>query len=147
LKVLGALAFVALAVGFGSGAVAAEFEVHMLNKGANGQAMVFEPAMLKIAPGDTVNFVPVDKGHNAEVIARMLPDGAEPFKGSIGQAFSVTFDVPGAYAYKCLPHFAMGMVGLIVVGDAPANIEDIKGAKLPGKARSVVDALIAEAGL
>ena len=147
LKVLSALTCVALAMVSGSGAMAAEFEVHMLNKGSNGQTMVFEPAMLKIAPGDTVKFAPVDKGHNAEVIAKLLPDGGTPFKGGIGQEIAVTFDVPGAYAYKCLPHFAMGMVGLIVVGDAPANIDDIKTAKLPGQARAAVDALIAEAGL
>jgi plastocyanin len=29
-------------------AVAADFEVKMLNKGADGQAMVFEPAFLKV---------------------------------------------------------------------------------------------------
>lgn len=127
--------------------MAAEFEVHMLNMGADGQTMVFEPAMLKIAPGDTVTFVPVDKGHNAEMIPKLLPAGAAAFKGSIGQEFSVTFDVGGAYAYKCLPHFAMGMIGLIVVGDAPANIDDLKQAKMPRKARAALDALIAQAGL
>ena len=47
--------------------IAADFEVKMLNKGAEG-AMVFEPAGLKIAPGDTVTFIPTDKGHNAEAI-------------------------------------------------------------------------------
>jgi len=30
--------------------------------------MVFEPALLKNAPGDTVTFVPTDKSHNAESI-------------------------------------------------------------------------------
>src|SRR5690606_40519783 len=34
-------------------AFAAEYEVHMLNKGEAG-AMVFEPAFLHVAPGDTV---------------------------------------------------------------------------------------------
>ena len=45
-------------------AFAADFEVHMLNKGADG-AMVFEPLLIRIAPGDTVTFIPTDKGHNA----------------------------------------------------------------------------------
>ena len=44
----------------------------MLNKGAEG-AMVFEPALVKVAPGDTVKFVATDKGHNAETIKGMLP--------------------------------------------------------------------------
>jgi pseudoazurin len=111
---------------------AAEFEVQMLNKGDAG-AMVFEPAFLQIAPGDTVKFVPTDKGHNAETIKDMLPEGAEPFKGKINEEFSVTFDVAGAYAYKCAPHYAMGMVGMIVVGEAPANIEALKAMTVPGK--------------
>ncbi|RYG29180.1 MAG: pseudoazurin [Burkholderiales bacterium] len=130
-----------------AGVYAAEFEVHMLNKGADGASMVFEPALLKIAPGDTVKFVPVDKGHNAEVIKGLSPEGATPFKGKLSEEFSVTFDVAGAYAYKCLPHFGMGMVGLIVVGDAPANIDAVKTTKMPPKARAHFDALIAEAGL
>lgn len=113
-------------------AVAAEFEVQMLNKGESGN-MVFEPAFLQIAPGDTVKFVPTDKGHNAETIKDMIPEGAEAFKGKINEEFSVTFDVAGAYAYKCAPHLAMGMVGMIVVGEAPANLEALKAVKVPPK--------------
>lgn len=113
-------------------ALAANFDVKMLNKGADG-AMVFEPALIKVAPGDTVTFQPTDKGHNAEIIAKMLPDGAEPFKGKMGQPTVVTFTAPGAYGVKCGPHFAMGMVALVVVGDAPANLEAAKTAKAPKK--------------
>lgn len=74
--------------------IAADFEVKMLNKGAEG-AMVFEPAGLKIAPGDTVTFIPTDKGHNAEIIKGMIPDGAAEFKGKMNEEIKVTFDVPG----------------------------------------------------
>src|SRR5688572_3982988 len=63
---------------------AATFEVQMLNKGEAG-LMVFEPAFLKLAPGDTVTFLATDAGHNAGVIKDMLPDGAEAFKGAIGE--------------------------------------------------------------
>jgi pseudoazurin len=111
---------------------AAEFEVHMLNKGETG-SMVFEPAFLQIANGDTVKFVPMDKGHNAETIKDLIPEGAKPFKGKVNEEFSVTFDVDGVYGYKCLPHFAMGMAGMIVVGEAPANLEAFKGVKVPPK--------------
>ena len=48
----------------------------MLNKGAEG-AMVFEPSLLKITPGDTVKFLATDKTHNAESIAGMIPEGAK----------------------------------------------------------------------
>ncbi len=70
-KVAAALAVMVVA----APALAAEIEVKMLNKGAEGP-MVFEPALLKIAPGDVVKFLPTNKGHNAETIKGMLPEGA-----------------------------------------------------------------------
>ena len=145
MKLFTALPLIAMtaALAFAPAAMAENFEVKMLNKGEAG-TMVFEPALVKIAPGDTVTFVPVDKGHNAETIPDMLPEGAEAFKGKIGQEIAVTFDVPGAYGIKCLPHLAMGMVALVVVGDDPANLEEIKDAKLPKKAEERFEAIYAE---
>ena len=57
-------AAVALAVATAAGAGAAEVEICMLNKGAAG-VMVFEPALVMIAPGDTVRFVPTDTRRSA----------------------------------------------------------------------------------
>ena len=127
-------------------AAAADFEVHMLNKGAEG-AMVFEPAFVKVAPGDTVTFIPTDKGHNVETIKGMIPEGAEAFKSKMNETYKVTFDKAGAYGVKCTPHVGMGMVGVVVVGDAPANLDAVKTGKLPKKARERMDAAIAAAGL
>jgi pseudoazurin len=124
-------------------AMAANFEVHMLNKGADGAGMVFEPALTKVAVGDTVTFIPTDKGHDAQTLKEILPDGGVEFKGAIGKEVVVTFTVPGIYGVKCAPHFAMGMVGLVVVGDAPANLDQAKTAKLPKQARARIDAAIA----
>ncbi len=125
--------------------MAADFEVKMLNKGAEG-AMVFEPAGLKIAPGDTVTFIPTDKGHNAEAIKGMVPEGAAEFKGKMNEEIKVTFDVPGLYGIKCAPHLGMGMVAAILVGDAPAaNLDAFNAAKLPKKARERIDAAVAAA--
>ena len=124
-------------------ALAADFEVHMLNKGEKG-AMVFEPDFLKVSPGDTVTFIPTDKGHDAASIKGMLPDGVPEFKGKMNEQITITFDVPGAYGIKCTPHLGMGMVGLVVVGDAPANLEAVKTGKLPKKARERMDAAIAQ---
>lgn len=125
---------------------AAEYEVHMLNKGTDGKAMVFEPAFLQIEVGDTVKFIPTDKGHNAEVIKDMFPEGGTQFKGKINEEFSVTFDVPGAYGYKCAPHFAMAMVGLIVVGSEPANLSAITDARGPAKVKDAFAELAAMVG-
>ncbi len=123
---------------------AANYDVHMLNKGADGQAMVFEPALTKIQPGDTVTFIPTDKGHNAETIPGMLPEGAEAFKGKINETITVTFDVPGAYGIKCLPHFALGMVAMVVVGEDPANLEAVKAEKLPRQPRERLEEVFEE---
>jgi pseudoazurin len=132
---MGAAALLALA----GAAAAAEVEVKMLDKGAEG-AMVFEPALVKIAPGDTVKFVATSKGHNAETIKGMLPEGAVPFVGKVNQDITVTFDKPGMYGVKCLPHYGMGMVGLIVVG-TPANQSEAMAVTHPGKAKQVMTAL------
>lgn len=127
-------------------ALAADFEVHMLNKGEAG-SMVFEPAFVQIQPGDTVTFVPTDKGHNAETIKGMIPEGAEPFKSKINETFSVTFDVAGAYGIKCTPHYAMGMVAMIFVGDELENLDDVKEVKVPKKVGERFEAIYEEASL
>ena len=126
-----------------TGANAAEVEVKMLNKGAAG-AMVFEPALVKIAPGDTVKFVPTDKSYNAETVPEMLPAGAEPFIGKLNEQVDVTFKQNGVYGIKCKPHYGMGMVALIVVGE-PTNLEAAAAAKHPGKAKQVFADLVAKA--
>ena len=115
--------------------LAAEIEVKMLNKGAEG-LMVFEPALVKIEPGDTVKFVATDKSHNAETIKGMLPEGAAPFAGKMNENVVVTFDKPGIYGVKCMPHYAMGMVALVVVGK-PDNLDQAKAVPQTGKAKQV----------
>ena len=121
-------------------AATAEIEVKMLNKGSDGVMMVFEPALVKIAPGDTVKFVSTDKGHNAESIKGMLPEGAVLFQGKNGEDVVVKFDKDGVYGVKCLPHYGMGMVAMIVVGK-PGNVDQAKAVPQVGKAKQVFAAL------
>ena len=123
-------------------AAAADFEVHMLNKGEAG-AMVFEPAFVRVAPGDTVTFLATDKGHNAETIKGMLPPGAELFKSAMGKDITVTFAETGAYGIKCAPHLGMGMIALVVVGDAPVDVEALRAVKVPKKAQERFEAIYA----
>ncbi|MDQ0315020.1 pseudoazurin [Amorphus orientalis] len=133
-KTIAAVALGAL-VGFAGAANAAEFEIKMLNKGEAG-VMVFEPAYVKAAPGDTVRFVATDKGHNAETIKGMVPDGAQPFKGKFNEEVVVTLDQEGIYGIKCMPHYAMGMVAVIEVGE-PTNLAEAQDVRHPGKAKTV----------
>jgi pseudoazurin len=129
------MAAFAAVMAMAGGAKAAEVEVKMLNKGAEGM-MVFEPALIKVAPGDTVKFVATDKGHNAETIKGMLPDGAATFIGKNGEDIAVKFDQAGIYGVKCAPHYGMGMVAMIVVG-TPTNEEQAKAVPQVGKAKQV----------
>src|SRR5690606_6810264 len=108
------LAGLAIATMIGGAAAAAAFQVDMLNKGPDG-VMVFEPVLTKIAVGDTVTFVPKDKSHNAETVKKLIPEGAEEFKGKINEQVTHTFNTPGVYLIKCAPHYSMGMVAVIAV--------------------------------
>jgi pseudoazurin len=130
------LALVAAVVALAGVAQATEIEMKLLNKGSDGVAMVFEPSFVKIAPGDTVRFVSTDKGHNAETIKGMLPEGAASFAGKSGEDVTVTFDKEGVYGVKCLPHYGMGMVAMIVVG-SPVNTDQAKAVPQVGKAKQV----------
>jgi pseudoazurin len=129
-----------------SPAAAKDHQVKMLNKGSDGSLMVFEPAFLKIAPGDTVKFLATNKGHNAESVAGMTPVGSNVFKGKINEEIVVKFAKPGVYGYKCLPHVGMGMVGLIQVGNAANKAAAAAGAaKLPGIGKKRMVELLARA--
>lgn len=124
-------------------AEAATFEVRMVNKDSEGMAWQFEPAFLKISPGDTVIFIPTDKGHNSEALVEVTPNGIAPWKGKIDEPISITYSQPGVYAYKCLPHAALGMVGVIQVGDQVASV-DLKNVKLAGKGKQRLDELLSQ---
>lgn len=135
------IAGLALAVVVAGPAAAKDYQVKMLNKG-NGRSMVFSPEVVRIAPGDTVTFVSTDPGHNAESIAGMIPAGAAPFKGKMNQNLTVKFTKPGVYGYKCLPHYGMGMVGAVYVGNSTANLPQAKAASHPGKAKLVFASIL-----
>jgi pseudoazurin len=100
----------------------------MLNRGEAG-TMIFEPAFLRLAAGDTVTFLASDRGHNAESVPTMTPEGGAEFAGRINEEIVVTFDVEGLYGVKCKPHYAMGMVMTIAVGD----VTEVPDAYLEGR--------------
>ena len=100
----------------------------------NGTRYMFEPANLTIHQGDIVEFVNISGfPHNVGFEATKIPAGAAdvlnrnmaqkvssllgPMMTTPNQAYRVSFaGAPvGAYSYFCLPHKAMGMVGVITV--------------------------------
>jgi pseudoazurin len=135
------LAGAVMAVALASPAAAKDVQVRMLNKGSAGM-MVFEPALIKVSPGDTVTFVATDKGHNAESILGMLPAGAVPFKGKMSQSLTVKFAKPGVYGFKCMPHYGMGMAGAVIVGSPASNVAQAKAVNHPGKAKATFASIL-----
>jgi len=121
---------------------AENFDVLMLNRGEEG-AMVFEPAFISAAPGDTVTFISTDRGHNAENIEGMLPEGVEAFASPMGEDYVLTVTEVGLYGIKCTPHFTMGMVALIQVGEA-VNLDAVTEVSLRGKASQRFEPLLAQ---
>jgi len=122
------LLIIALFLNFAVPAAWAEnYEVQMLNRGEKG-SMVFEPDYLKIQPGDTVIFRTTHKSHNAASIEGMVPEDYAGFQGKIDEELSVTFEEQGFYGVRCIPHYTMGQVMLIKVGEAelPPSYRTVK---------------------
>ena len=94
--------------------------------------MVFEPAVIKISKGDTVNFVATDMSHNSASLDGMIPAGADSWNGALSQDISITFTEEGVYVYHCTPHAMMAMVGVIQVGDA-VNLDAVKAEAIQKK--------------
>jgi pseudoazurin len=102
----------------------------MLNSGAEG-FMVFQPAVLKAAVGDTVTFKATDMAHNSASIDGMIPEGANPWNSAMSQDVTVTVNKEGVYVYQCTPHSMMAMVGVIQVGGSLVNMDAVQ-AKVAG---------------
>ena len=100
---------------FSNLAASAEHQIMMLSAGAGG-SMVFEPAVLKVAVGDTVTFIATQPEHDS--ISVVTPEGANQWHGKRGETVSVTINKEGVYLYKCAPHFYFAMVGVIQAGQA-----------------------------
>jgi pseudoazurin len=123
--------------------LAANVDVDLLNKGDMG-TMVFQPDLIKINVGDSITFQPTDKGHDVETIHGMIPTGAAEFKGDTSQALTETFTTPGVYAVKCTPHYGLGMVAVIVVGNDLSDLDTLKAAKNPKRPQERFDAIFAQ---
>ena len=95
----------------------------------------------KINIGDTIEWLPKNKGHNVEFLAgpnmKALPE-----KSDLDVSHRITFELPGVYLYQCTPHGNMGMLGLIIVGNNIDNLDDIEKVELSRVAKSVLQRLI-----
>jgi pseudoazurin len=96
-------------------------EVRMLNMNETGP-MPFEPDYLEINPGDSIRFIPEDRGHNVATIRGFIPEGATRFISKIDEDFTTQFTVEGWYGLRCAPHYSMAMVMLVKVGNPSADL-------------------------
>jgi len=125
---------------FATSAYAEDMTIEMLNKRDDGAKMVYSEDIARIDVGDTITWVPTQKGHNVEFIAG--PDGWKaPKKSKLSKEVAITFDTPGVYLYQCTPHKTMGMIAIVVVGDGD---NDISKAKVKGKSKKKLKALLKE---
>lgn len=141
---MGFIAFLLMAL---SPASAETHTVKMMSTDPNDPsiAMDFVPAFLKIEIGDTVIFEPTQKGHNSSSKKGMMPEGVKRWNGKINKSIEVTFDQDGTYGYICVPHYSVGMVGLILVGDYTVNYKKVRAIKQRGKAKKAFAELFAQA--
>ena len=105
------------------------------------EANVFTPPILQIDPGDSVLFKVIDQGHNSASKRGMIPEGAKHWNGGMDEEIEITFTVEGTYGYICLPHYQMGMVGLILVGDHTVNLDEARKVRQQGDAAKAFKAL------
>ena len=124
---------------FSTHAIAENFTVEMLNK-LGKERMVYSEKVLSIKVNDEITWKSVDKGHNVEFIG--MPKGVSKYKSKISKDAKYTFTQPGIYLYQCTPHKAMGMIGLVVVGEDKNNLDKIKKVKVYGKSKKLLKKLL-----
>lgn len=124
-------------------ALAEDMTIEMLNKRDDGAKMVYSEDIARIELGDTITWVPSDKGHNVEFIVGPMEWDA-PKKSKLSKEYSYTFDKEGVYLYQCTPHKAMGMIGIVVVGTTTDehNMHMIHDAKVRGKSKKKLKELL-----
>ncbi len=106
-------------------------EDHIVAAGATN----FTPMHLFVQPGDTVQWINMTI-HDTQSMDGLIPEGAEPWLSKIGQEYKITVTAEGVYIYLCNPHFANGMVGAIIVGEA-SNMDQIQ-ANAKGREKGVI---------
>ena len=120
-------------------AYAENFTIEMLNK-LGKEKMVYSEKVISIKVNDQITWKSVDKGHNVEFIG--MPKGVSKFKSKISKDAKFKFVKSGVYLYQCTPHKAMGMIGLVIVGDDKSNLDKIKKVKVYGKSKKLLKKLL-----
>ena len=111
--------------------------------GPDGEIGIF-PEITYVEVGETVRFRSTGHMHASRSINTMCPSDVS-WRARIGEDVVVRFDEAGIYAFKCAAHYAMGMVGLVVVGGSTELDEEAREARHPPAAQEQLERLLAEA--
>ena len=108
--------------------------IEMLNK-RDKEKMLYSQDVARVEVGQTIIWTPNSKGHNVQFVS--VPEGVENVKSKLSKEFSYTFEQEGAYLYVCTPHASMGMIGVVIVGNTPTdiNLDEVKKYKFRGKSK------------
>ena len=108
--------------------------IEMLNK-RDKEKILYSQDVARVEVGKTIIWTPNSKGHNVQFVS--VPEGVEKVKSKLSKEFSYTFEQEGAYLYVCTPHASMGMIGVVIVGNTPTdiNLEEVKKYKFRGKSK------------
>ena len=113
----------------------ADVTIEMLNKNKETkERMVYSKELVKIEPGQSIEWIPTSKSHNVEIL--IGPKGYDlPEKSKLSKPVTINFTIPGIYLYQCSPHVALG-------GDN-SNMKEVSKKKLAGsKAKKKRDKLL-----
>ncbi len=139
-----------------------ESKTYVVLMNSVGGRFVFQPAALRVQPGDTVLWWNLGDNHSTTAYAppntraggvsvpQRIPEGAQSWDSGIlgiqerGITFSYTFELPGTYDYYCFPHEFLGMVGRIVAGAPGGPAEGAGPEGLSEDAAAQLEALPSE---
>ena len=107
---------------YSSVSISETLEIDMLNK-LGKEKMVYSIKVAKVNLNDKIIWKSKTKGHNVEFIG--MPKGVKKFKSKINKDVEYDFKVPGIYLYQCTPHKAMGMIGLVIVGNDKSKTDKL----------------------
>jgi plastocyanin len=107
--------------------------------------LVFDPATIYVAPGDTVRWEWDSNNHN--IVVNSQPgdaswegtEGGETTTYNTGHSYEYTFETLGTYDYVCFPH-APGMAGQVIVnesGSSPTPAQSGGPPEIPDSAKTL----------
>lgn len=108
-----------------------DIQMYTVDPDDPGELHVFKPRLVTAKVGDTIRFIPSEPSHQSSSIAAMLPEGSRGWEGEINKEISYVVPAPGIYGFQCIPHYAAGMVGVVIV-EGEGKLDNLQRARESG---------------